>query len=171
MENVKNSAEKPGKSKSGRRDMWINASFTIETALLIPIVIGLLLLFCQTALFFHDRNVLVFLDQQATTCGRNLRMAGEEDVAGKTGRYAAELSENAAVFGSDASLSVSGGQRQLRSEAAVSFSDWFPGWQSYSGRSADNDAKVQDSEWIEHPCTLIRGYRLLKEGIEMEWGS
>ncbi len=155
--------ERVGNKAEGTPNLWISASFTIEASLLLPVLIGMLLLFSQTAVYFHDRNVTVSMQQEATTYARNLSMAGEDDMIGKAQQYVAEKGQEA-VFGSSASISVSGGKRQAIAASSIFWKDWLPGWRQYSGRDASQEGQIQDKEWITHPCSLIRKWRLIKEG-------
>ena len=149
------------------RKMWINASFSMEAALLLPVIIGILLLFSQTALYFHDRNVTACRQQVVSTYARNKCMAGEEDIVGQARQYAAGWDKEE-VFGSEASVSVSGGRQWVKVSAEISYSDYFPGWERFSGRPASREDSLEDGEWVVHPCKLIRGWRLVKEGMETD---
>ena len=147
-----------GKQRNG---IWVRASYTVEAACLIPVILFLLVLIGTAALYLHDRSVAAFNAQAVTTYGAMLAIGhiGDSDLL---------LAQYASEEGTDGMLSAENIQAEgsigtFRISAAVEgeiqnvFSDLFSawGWPVYEAFSQTDD------DWMTDACSLIRSARIL----------
>lgn len=60
-----------------RKNVREKGSFTVEAALIMPVILGIIVLFINAAMIFYDRCVIEYICQ--TACARAVYDAGEEE--------------------------------------------------------------------------------------------